>query len=71
MTRTRTIVVIVFLAIAGAATAAAVREARRRHAIALEATDEIEDTLAGLDPVTRAAVIARVGSDMASSAHED
>ncbi len=69
MSRTRTIVVILFLAVAGAATAAAVMEARRRHAIATEATDTIEDTLADLDPVTRAAVIARVGSDMASS-HE-
>jgi DNA-directed RNA polymerase specialized sigma24 family protein len=67
MSRTRTIVVILFLAVAGAAAAAAVMEARRRHAIATEAADEIEDTLAGLDPVTRAAVIARVGSDMTAS----
>jgi hypothetical protein len=63
MTRRRTIVLIVVVAAATALTAAAVMEARRRRAIGLEAVDDIEARLDELDPVTRAAVVAKVGRD--------
>jgi hypothetical protein len=63
MSRRRTITLIVILAAATAVTAAAVMEARRRRAIGLEAVDDIEARLDELDPVTRAAVVAKVGRD--------
>jgi hypothetical protein len=63
MTRKRMFVVIVVVAAAAAVTAATVVEARRRRAIAMQAVDDIEARLDELDPVTRAAVVAKVGRD--------
>jgi hypothetical protein len=67
MTRKRMFVVLVVVAAAAALSAAAVVEARRRRAIAMQAVDDIEARLDELDPVTRAAVVAKVGRDTFSS----
>jgi len=70
MSRARGVTVLLVLAVAGAAAVAAFVELRRRHELATAATDDIEDTLASLDPVTRAAVVARVSADVAGSARK-
>lgn len=65
MHRSRTIVQTVFLLAVAAAVAVLVVEARDRKRQADEAFDDIEAKLDELDPVTRAAVVARVGVNTA------
>jgi hypothetical protein len=65
MHRSRTIVRTVFLLAVAAAVAVLVVEARDRKRQADEAFDDIEAKLDELDPVTRAAVVARVGVNTA------
>jgi hypothetical protein len=50
---------------AAAAIAAVVVTAQRRRQQAIDVTDDIEEELAELDPVTRAAVVGRLTKDAA------
>jgi len=58
-----------FAAAAAALIAAAV-ELREKRLLAEQTVDEIEDQLAGLDPATRAAVVARLATDAADEAKQ-
>ena len=65
MHRTRWILGAVLLAATAAAVALALSELRERKRQADMAVHDIEAQLDALDPVTRAAVMARVGADTA------
>ena len=65
MRRTRWIVGAVVFAAAAAAVALAVAELREKKRQADVAVHDIEASLNALDPVSRAAVMARVGADTA------
>lgn len=65
MHRTRWIVGAVVLVAAAAAVALALSELREKKRQADVAVHDIEAQLDALDPVTRAAVMARVGADTA------
>jgi len=60
---------IVFAAVA-AAVALAAGQLRDTHRKVSLNVDEIEEQIAGLDPVTRAGVVARLTADAAKSVHE-
>ena len=66
MSRRSVLRVALLLAAAAALIAAAVTMQEKRR-LATEAVDEIEDQLAALDPVTRAAVVAKLGKDAADA----
>jgi len=57
-------------AAAAAALIAAAIELREKRLLAEQTVDEIEDQLAGLDPATRAAVVARLATDAADEAKQ-
>jgi hypothetical protein len=65
MHRARWVTRTVFLVAVAAAVTIVVIEIRDRKRRADEAVDDIESKLDELDPVTRAAVVARVGVDTA------
>jgi uncharacterized protein YpmB len=56
---------IIVVAAVAVATAYVVSEALEKKRKADEATDDIESQLSDLDPITRAAVVARLGADAA------
>jgi len=58
------------LAAAGAALVMAVEQLREKHQEVSRTVHDIEDQVAALDPVTRAAVLARLGVDSAKAVHE-
>ena len=58
--------ILVSLAVVGAVVVAVIKLQEKRK-LANEAADDIEAQLAALDPVTRAAVIARLGKDAATA----
>ena len=60
----------VLLAAALAALAFAATRLRDTHEKISLNVDEIEEQIAGLDPVTRAGVVARLTADAAKSVHE-
>ena len=61
---------IVLLAAAAVALAAAAMELQKKRQVADQTADDIEDQLASLDPVTRAAVVTRVTADAAAEVKE-
>ena len=65
MHRTRWIVRVVVLAAAAAAVTVVVLELRQKKRLADAAVHDIEAQLDALDPLTRAAVVARGGADTA------
>jgi hypothetical protein len=60
----------ILFAAAAVALAFAARQIRDTHNKISLNVDEIEDQIAGLDPVTRAGVVARLTADAAKSVHE-
>ena len=58
------------LALAAAAVVYLSRELRHKHEVADQTADEIEAQIAALDPVTRAAVVARLSTDAAKNVHD-
>jgi hypothetical protein len=63
---TRRILRIALLAAAAVALAAAAVQLQEKRQVADQTADDIEDQLAALDPVTRAAVVSRLTADAAS-----
>ena len=61
---------IVLLAAAAVALAAAAMELQKKRQVADQTADDIEDQLASLDPVTRAAVVTRLTADAAAEVKE-
>jgi len=59
---------VALLVMAAAALAAAAAQLREKRILAAETVGQIEDQIAALDPVTRAAVVARLTSDTAKQA---
>lgn len=59
----RVVGVVVVVAVAAVAVGLAVTRIRRMRDETNAAVDDIEDRLAGLDPVTRASVVAKLSSD--------
>jgi len=55
---------------AAAALAIAASQVREKRSLALATVDDIEGQLAALDPVTRAAVVARLSTDAAKTVHD-
>jgi hypothetical protein len=66
----RKILRIALLAAAAVALAAAAVELQERRQVADQTANDIEDQLAALDPVTRAAVVGRLTADAASEVKE-
>lgn len=64
MRKSRVIINIVVLAVVAAAVTAAVLEARKRKLEADAVVEDIEAQLDELDPLTRAAVVGKVGADL-------
>lgn len=64
MRKSRVIINIVVLAVVAAAVTAAVFEARKRKLEADAVVEDIEAQLDELDPLTRAAVVGKVGADL-------
>jgi len=65
--------ILVGVAVVAASAAAAVyatKDLRRKHELADLTVDQIEEQIAALDPITRAAVIARLSTDAAKVAHD-
>jgi hypothetical protein len=63
---TRKILRIALLAAAAVALAAAALELQEKRQVADQTANDIEDQLAALDPVTRAAVVSRLTADAVS-----
>ena len=63
---TRKILRIALLAAAAVALAAAAVELQEKRQVADQTANDIEDQLAALDPVTRAAVVSRLTADAVS-----
>jgi hypothetical protein len=61
---------VALLAVAAALLAVAANELRERQRVVNETTDQIEGTIAALDPDTQAAVIAKLSADAAREAKE-
>lgn len=61
---------IALLAAAAVALTAAALELREKRQLAEETVSDIEAQIAGLDPVTRAAVVSRLASDAATEAKQ-
>jgi hypothetical protein len=59
----RAVLRLLLLLAAAAALAGAAMTLQQKRQLAISTVDDIEDQLAALDPVTRAAVIARLGKD--------
>ena len=65
--------ILVGVAVVAASAAAAVyatKDLRRRHDLADLTVDQIEEQIAVLDPITQAAVVARLSTDAANVAHD-
>ena len=58
------------LAAAGAVLVMAAEQLREKHRAVSATVSDIEDQVAALDPVTRAAVLTRLGLDSAKAVHE-
>lgn len=65
MRRSRWIIRVAVVAVVAAAVTVAVLEARKRKLVADAAVADIEGQLDELDPVTRAAVVGKLGADIA------
>jgi len=65
MSRSKWIVRVTLLVALAAAGTFAVVKAREMHEVATGTADDIEAQLGALDPVTRAAVVAKLSSDVA------
>jgi hypothetical protein len=61
---------VALLAAGAALLAVAANELREKQRVVDQTTDQIEGTIAGLDPDTRAAVIARLSADAAREAKD-
>jgi hypothetical protein len=71
MNRTSRILVgVAVVAVAGAAVVYVSRDLRRKQEVADQTADQIEAQIAALDPVTRAAVVARLSTDAAKTVHD-
>ena len=68
MASSRTVVRVVLLTGVALALAAAVKIALEKREVAIATVDDIEGQLDALDPVTRAAVVARLSKDAAVQA---
>ena len=66
----RVILRVGLLVAAAVALAIAASQVREKRALALATVDDIEAQLSALDPVTRAAVVARLSTDAAKTVHE-
>ena len=65
-TTAKVVLGVVIVATAAAVTVVAVQEVRRRREIAEHALNNIQTELEALDPVSRAAVVAKLGADQVS-----
>jgi len=63
MTKTKAVATVLVVGAVAIGAVYAVSEFRKRKAVADEAVDHIQAELDGLDPVTRAAVVAKLSKD--------
>jgi hypothetical protein len=69
MSESRAILGAGLLIAAAVALAVAASQLRQKHNLAVTTVDDIEEQFAALDPVTKAAVVARLSRDVATAAY--
>jgi uncharacterized protein (DUF4213/DUF364 family) len=69
MTRSKLLTTLALLALAAVGVAVLSSRWRAQRELADETVIDIEDKIANLDPVTRAAVVGKLGADAAHAAH--